>query len=489
MIPGLVLLLLAPLAAQAQIQLTLVAGGQQKQLSPGDTYLLGSVAAGASYSFVVQVQNQGSAPVACSVAGAGAGYSINSPCASTQTTLAPGASVNVYFTFQSGTAGSFSTSFSFGSTGPVYFVITVVAAATLTASSPCTGPDSNSTISFGETAAGQTVICKLQLTDQSSQTITVSSVTIAGAGFLLSQPPATPLTLTPGQSAAFTITFSPNSASVDTGSLTVGSQTYPLTGVGLNPPLPTPAIGFDTKSPQSGQQVTLSLTLPAPSPITASGYVTMAFQPDPSVAGAQPDGGIQFTGNSAMSEGFTIQQDSAQAVFESPQPGIFQTGTTTGTITFTVTLDSGAQFSGPAPTATISLAPLPVYLDSDSASAVAVAGALRISLSGFDNTYSAGPMSFTFYDNVGNAIGAGPVTADFTSNFHSYFFDQSVDGGMFAMLLIFPVTGNAGEVGSVDIQLTNSAGTTTVTNLTFINDTGSCVLVGNALSCPAAPTQ
>jgi hypothetical protein len=487
---GLVLLLLAPLAAEAQIQLTLVAGGQRKQLVSGDTYSLGQIAAGASYNFVVQAQNQGSAPVACNPAGAGTGYSINSPCADSQTTLAPGGSVNIFFTFQSNTAGSFSTSFSFGETGPVYFVITVVAAATLTASPPCTGPDSTATVSFGETASGETVTCKLQLTNQSPQTLTVSSVTIAGTGFRLSQPPATPLTLTSGQSSTFVVTFSPNSAAVDAGSLTVDSQTYPLTGVGLTPPLPAFAIGFDTNAPQSGQQVTLSLTLPTSSPITASGYVTLSFQADPSVANAaNPDPNIVFTATGATTAGFTIQQGSTQAMFGNQPGAVFQTGTTAGTMTFTVTLNSGAQFSGPAPMQTIKLSPMPVYLDGDTASAIAVAGALRISMSGFDNTYSAGPMSFTFRDNVGNAIGTGAVTADFTSSFHSYFFTQSVDGGSFAMLLTFQVTGNAAAVGSVDIQITNSAGTTTVTNLIFLNDTGTCVLVGTALSCPAAPTQ
>jgi hypothetical protein len=107
---------------------------------------------------------------------------------------------------------------------------------------------------------------------------------------------------------------------------------------------------------------------------------------------------------------------------------------------------------------------------------------------GFDNTYSAGAMSFTFQDNLGNPIGAGPIAADFTSQFRTYF-TTSTDGGGFAMLVTFPVVGNAAAVGAVNIQMTNSAGTAPTTQLVFINDTGGCVLVGNVLSCPGAPTQ
>ena len=487
MIRGVIWLALAPLAAQAQIQMTLVSDGQSTTLTPGDAYSVATVAPGAAYTFTVQIQNKGPAAVPCSPSGAGSGFSFNSPCGTSQAVVAPSGVVNVFFTFGPATPGSYNIAFSFDTVAPVIFVITVPSL-TLTAGTPCTGPDATLAIDFGSIAEGQTAVCKMTLTNTGLQAVT-ASIQVTGAGFLPSLASAAQVTLQPSGATTFTITFEPSRAGAYTGTLAIDGATYPLAGTAFNPSLPAPALGFDSKTPQSGQQVTLSLTLPSPSPIAASGYAAMAFQPDPTVAGAHADGGIEFTGTSAATEGFTIQQGSTQAVFESAHPGVFQTGTTAGTITFTVTLTSGAQFSGAAPTASLSLAPLPMYLDPGAASAIAVAGALRISLNGFDNTYSAGPMSFTFRDNLGNAIGSGPVSADFTSNFHSYFFTQSADGGMFAMLLTFPVTGNAGEVGSVDIQLTNSAGTTTVARLPFINDTGSCVLAGNALSCPGSATQ
>ncbi len=117
----------------------------------------------------------------------------------------------------------------------------------------------------------------------------------------------------------------------------------------------------------------------------------------------------------------------------------------------------------------MALAPLPVQIDN--AIAAALAGALDVSISGFDNTYSAGAMSFTFYDNNGVVIGSGPITADFTSQFKLYF-TGAADGSAFQMLVAFPVTGNSAKVGSVNVQLTNSAGITTISNLIFINDSG-----------------
>jgi hypothetical protein len=44
-------------------------------------------------------------------------------------------------------------------------------------------------------------------------------------------------------------------------------------------------------------------------------------------------------------------------------------------------------------------------------------------------------------------------------------------------------------VGSVNLQMTNSAGAASITNLVFLNDTGTCVLIGTVLSCPGTPTQ
>ena len=309
-----------------------------------------------------------------------------------------------------------------------------------------------------------------------------------GVGFLLSQQPATPLNLPIGVSSNFTVTFAPQAAASYTGTLTIGTQgltqTFVLTGTAYNPPLPTPALQFDTNTPQSGQQVTLTMTLPSPAPVAASGSVNLTFQPDlrasPGLSVAIP----RSSSSSTVRGRFHFRSSKGQrrppsrarpAQFFKPAPQREE-------ITFTVTTTSRAPSSAAIQPLRSLLAPLPVQIG-NAAATTALASALNIQVWGFDNTYSAGTMSFTFYDDSGNAIGAGLVMANFVHAFLNYF-ATSTDAGSFAMLVTFPITGNAAEVGSVNVQLTNSAGTSTISQLAFLNDTGTCVLVAKVLTCP-----
>jgi len=87
-----------------------------------------------------------------------------------------------------------------------------------------------------------------------------------------------------------------------------------------------------------------------------------------------------------------------------------------------------------------------------------------IAVSGYDNTYSAGNLSFTFYDTNGAAIAPSPLAINAVSDFHQYFFGPSDLGGAFSMQASFPVlNGNASQVGSVAVTLTNSAGSASTT--------------------------
>jgi hypothetical protein len=491
MIRAAILLMLAPVAVHAQLQLLVLNGAQQTPVASASTFSLGQVAAGASEAFIVRAVNGGAAPipiVSDTPAISGTGFSITSP-ATPPPNIAPGSFLDIYINFAGGPPASYSANFQLNETF-VIFVITSVPAATLTVASPCAGLGSSNAVSFGNIVESQTEPCTFLLQNLSSQQLTVSSVAVTGTGFLLSQPPATPLNLPAGVSSNFTVTFAPQSAASYSGTVTITTQgltqIFLLTGTAYNPSLPTPMLTFDTNAEQSGQQITLTMTLPTPAPVAASGSVNLKFQPDASVSGiVSGDPTIVFVADGALSVPFSIQQGSAQATFGGQAGAVFQTGTTTGKITFTVTVTSGVQFSGD-PTTSIMLAPLPVQVDN--AAATAIAGDLNIQVWGFDNTYSAGEMSFTFYDDTGAAIGSGPVQADFGSAFLNYF-TTSTDGGAFAMLVTFPITGNAAEVGSVNVQMTNSAGTTAITQLGFLNDTGTCVLVGTTLTCPPAITQ
>jgi hypothetical protein len=109
----------------------------------------------------------------------------------------------------------------------------------------------------------------------------------------------------------------------------------------------------------------------------------------------------------------------------------------------------------------------PLTIGVDNATATWRAGDLDIQVVGFDNTYSAGSMSFTFYDLAGNRIAPGPVAASFTSDFQAYFGSAPGSGSAFQMRVDFPVIGTSQLIGSVDVQLSNAAGVTTIPRLTF----------------------
>jgi len=93
---------------------------------------------------------------------------------------------------------------------------------------------------------------------------------------------------------------------------------------------------------------------------------------------------------------------------------------------------------------------------------------LDVSLAGFDNTYSASQLTFTFYNSKGAIIQPGPMPIDVSSIFQQYFSSTQV-GGMFALLARFPMTGDSTQVVSVDVQITNRAGVTTAQRVPILN--------------------
>ena len=113
---------------------------------------------------------------------------------------------------------------------------TVVPAPTLSVAAPCTGPDANSTISFGRIPQGTQESCTLSILNPFPQALTVSPLTLSGAAF--STTAGNAVTIAAGQSSSFTILFAPSNATAYSGTLTVGTRTYTLSGTGFSSPLP-----------------------------------------------------------------------------------------------------------------------------------------------------------------------------------------------------------------------------------------------------------
>lgn len=206
----------------------------------------------------------------------------------------------------------------------------------------------------------------------------------------------------------------------------------------------------------SAQQNSLTVELASASAISGAGTLTMAFTS--SVAGVSDDAAIQFLSGPPRTATVSIAPGATSGAFDG-QPNIsFQTGTTAGTITFTLTLPNATQ------QATLTIAPETVNIDI--AEAVRLIDEIDVSVSGFDNTYSASQLVYTFFDVHGNAIPPGAIPVSATSEFQQYFGSSSV-GGMFALLAKFPVTGNEAQVASFEFQITNSAGVVTTQHTTF----------------------
>ena len=112
-------------------------------------------------------------------------------------------------------------------------------AATLTVSADSLILNSNvSSLSFGSVNVSTTASQNVTLTNAGNSTVTVSGVTVAGAGFNASGV-STGLMLNPGQTATLAVTFDPSGAGSVTGKVTVASNAsnspdaVTLTGTGV----------------------------------------------------------------------------------------------------------------------------------------------------------------------------------------------------------------------------------------------------------------
>lgn len=308
-------------------------------------------------------------------------------------------------------------------------------------------------INFGQVDVGSSQAETFVLSNAADAAVTVNSVSVSGAGFSLVPGLTLPIQIAPGQTNSFQVSFAPEAGTPYQGTLSVDGRTFSLIGQGLAPTLPSASLVFGPGTVASGQTNNISIPLGAASQTAGTGTLKMSFQP--SVAGASQanDPAIQFFPVPAYVETVTIAQGATTALIDGQSSMQFQTGTTAGTITFTLTLDNNA----PQQT-TLTIPPAVVTLDQ--ITAVRLPAEIDVSVQGFDNTYSASQMTFTFFDLNSNALPGGAINVDASSEFQPYF-STTQYGGMFQLLLQFPVSGNINEIGYVSVGITNSVGTTT----------------------------
>lgn len=454
------LLALAPVLLEAQIVLYSLDGITPSPLA--SVYGYGQVAAGDSKIVRFRALNTGTASITITllkvINTTGAGFAIVNS-SSTPFVIAPGNAMDFFAGFSATDVTSYSATLEVGTVSQTVTAIllaTVVPAPVLSVAAPCTGPDSNARISFGRVLQATPASCTLSILNPFPQALTVSPLDVTGAAFTTTSGSA--VTIAAGQSASFSIQFIAATASSYSGTLTVGTRTYTLSGTGFSSPLPSLVWSFDTIAISSGEQHTLSLQLSAPAPVAAAGTVTLTFAP--STAVVTDDSAVQFVATSKRTASFTVTAGATNLIINGQPNIVFSTGTTAGIVTFTV--DAGIFGLSGSPSRSLTTAPAPIAISSSGATSRT--NALDVVISGFDNTYSIGPMSFSFFDRSGGPIAS--LSADFTANFRTFFQGQAA-GSSFLMRISFPVTGDVSQVGGVNIVLTNSAGAVSTPRLNF----------------------
>ena len=301
-------------------------------------------------------------------------------------------------------------------------------------------------IDFGSVEAGSTATRRVTVTNLTAAPLALPVVSVGGDAFSLPAPPV-PVLVPPAQATEFEIAFQPTGAGTWTGSLQIDDRAYPLSGVSIGVPLPHPSLAISLPDPQSARAGSISVVFDAPSRTAGSGSITLDFTP---LAKGALDPAIQL-GIVGRWLPFTV------APGDTALPAVnFQTGTTAGTIGFTVELGGATDRK----TVDIPAAPVAIL----SAVATRTAGAIDLRITGFDNTRTAGAVTFTFFDSTGAALPAIPV--DYTADFARYFV-LSDAGGVFLLHSVFPVTGDLSKITGFAVQMMNAAGSATSGTVKF----------------------
>lgn len=451
MIRAIILAALLPVAALAQIQLFQFDGTTETPV--GSLYQLPTSAPGDNTETRFRVRNNGTGPVTLqTLSVAGTNFRISS-----QPTLpyiiASGQFTDFKVMFSPTAIGSYSANLQVNSV-LVLLRSSVAAAASLSQGS--TMLSAGATVDFGKIQRGTGTALGFTLSNPNNTAVTVSSIAVSGDGFQGPSGITAPLTLSPGQSAAFQIAFSPPAGQPYTGTLLIDQRAFQLSGQGLDPPLPKASIVIDPGAGLSGQQTHVSIALASPSQVAGTGTLVMEFHP--AVSGVKDDPAVLFLSGPARVATFTIAPNESIGRFNGNPNMAFQTGTTAGAIVFTLVLPNSTT------EATLTIAPAITAFNT--ATGTRLLGELDVSLIGFDNTQSATAMSFTFYDAKGVVVAPGPISVDATSAFKTYF-ASAQSGGAFALRAAFPVTGDTSKISSVDVEMTNSAGVAKAQRITF----------------------
>ena len=214
-------------------------GGNQVQVGDGGTIAFPSTQVSLTTTATIVVSNRGSAPGSLTAAVvSGTGFQISGlPLLPVQ--IAPGDTFQFNLLFapvQAGPAQG-TLQMTLGGSNQKISLTGQGAAASLTyqiiAGSAATSLSPNGTITFPDTPLSQTAAVSIQVSNTGNIAGTLSSITVSGTGFQVSNLPPLPLTLAPAGSTIFTVTFAPVTPGAVTARLTIDSVSFTLSGSGI----------------------------------------------------------------------------------------------------------------------------------------------------------------------------------------------------------------------------------------------------------------
>jgi hypothetical protein len=193
----------------------------------------GNIQVGQNPSAAETVTNTGNASITISaIAVSGTGFTVTGM--TTPATLAAGQSGTFIVHFIPTSAGAVSGNVTVTSTATNPTLTIPLSGAGVTAGGLGSNPTS---LAFGSVQVGSNKSLSETVTNTGGSSVTISAVAASGTGFSLSGI-TTPVTLTAGQAATFSVKFTPASAAAASGNVTVTSNasnptlTIPLTGTG-----------------------------------------------------------------------------------------------------------------------------------------------------------------------------------------------------------------------------------------------------------------
>lgn len=455
--------------AAAQFAYVLVRDSQEVTVQAGQVIALGETPLGQRTVVAIRVRNTGNAEgVIQTISVLGAGYQL-ADLPFLPLTLAPGASVTfslVFAPLQPGpVAGRLrvgNETFDLTATGlGAALTYNVVMAGATTSVSP------NGTVLFSPLAVGQRFAARFLLTNTGNLATVVSAIFVTGSqAFSLSELPELPLTLEPGATASFLISFAPLTVGVAQAVLRVGGHSFDLMG-SATAPLPLPSVRLEGPQGQIQplQQAAYTLSLAEPYPLNLTGTLTLTFNSEVFVN----DATVQFA-TGGRSVNFTIPAGTTRAVFPNNETQIrLQTGSVAGTITVTPSFftETGVNLTPASPPAVSLVIPQgPPQLVS-----VQIGGrtsnSFTLLVTGYSTSRTVSRIELLATSAPGVNLTNPRLTVDAEAAFLSWYQNAQSQqfGSLFTAVLPVSIEGNlsAGNlvdaVQSVSVTLSNSLGT------------------------------